>query len=618
MDPSELETPALAALDPALPPPLAAAIAAKGYAALTSVQTAVLDPGLAGRDLRITSQTGSGKTVAVGLALRDILIPGGNVATSAPAAGEDRRSSIAKPRVIAIAPTRELAKQVEEELSWLYARTGARVACVTGGSGYGDERRALGRNPAIIVGTPGRLLEHLQRGAIDASSVGAIVLDEADRLLDMGFRDDLEAIVRFAPAGHMTHLVSATFPREVKALADATQRDPVHVEGTRLGAANADIDHVVHLVDPRQRMDAIINLLLAHPDARTLVFARTRADVAAITSELNGCGFPTASLSGEMEQAARNRAIAAFKQGDLRIMVATDVAARGIDVQDITRVIHAEPPTDADTYTHRSGRTGRAGRKGTSALLAASAELSRTRYVMQRAGVAHRFEPIPSAESIRAAGHDRAAAALLAEHDDAEGIDEATWELAKRIAAEGNPTRAIARLLAKTRFTGPVEPRDIRAIEPPDTRPRTRPRDPRSQQGPRYPHARAEQASGSYEPRPHEPRAHDGAKREWSRPPSPRPAPAATRGARRERENGWVPFRVSWGQRQGADARRLLAMACRRGQIRGADVGSIRVGPSHSVIEVASHVAEAFAVAAGHPDARDPSMTIRPEHVSRA
>jgi ATP-dependent RNA helicase DeaD len=271
------------------------------------------------------------------------------------------------------------------------------------------------------------------------------VLDEADRMLDLGFRDDLEAIVKFAPVGRSTHLVSATFPREVRALADALQNEPVHVEGTRLGAANADIDHVVYLVDGRQRMDAIINLLLADPDGRTLLFARTRADVADITARLNECGFAATSLSGEMEQAARNRAIGAFKQGDLRILVATDVAARGIDVQDIARVIHAEPPSDADTYTHRSGRTGRAGRKGTSAILSSLPELSRTRYVLQRAGVACRFEPIPSADSIRAAGHDRAAAALLAPHDDAEGIDEATYAFAKRIAAEGNVTRAIAR-----------------------------------------------------------------------------------------------------------------------------------------------------------------------------
>ena len=600
MDPSELPS--------VLGPALSAALTAKGYATLTSVQEAVLDPALTGRDLRITSQTGSGKTVAIGFTLRTLVDR--SPAEPALAAAPGKAKALARPRAMVIAPTRELAKQVEEELSWLFAPMGARVACVTGGAGYGDERRALGSNPALIVGTPGRLLEHLQRGTIDATAVGAIVLDEADRLLDLGFRDDLEAIVAFAPAGRNTHLCSATFPREVRALADATQRDPVHVQGTRLGAANADIDHVVHLVDPRQRMDAIINLLLADPEGRTLVFARTRADVASITTQLNDCGFAVTSLSGEMEQAARNRAIGAFKQGDLRILVATDVAARGIDVQDIARVIHAEPPSDADTYTHRSGRTGRAGRKGTSSILSANAELARTRYILQRAGVVHRFEPIPSADSIRAAGHDRAAKALLAPHDEAEGIDEATWQLAKRVAAEGDVTRAIARLLVKTGFVGPVQPRAVRAVEPPDG---GRPRPPRAgfARANDGPSERSGQRSSQLSDRlPGGPP--DGRPRPRM-PQAPRPAAPATRHARRDREIAWVPFRVSWGQRQGADARRLLAMACRRGQIRGTDVGSIRVGPSHSVIEVASHVADAFAAAASHPDTRDPAMTIQPE-----
>src|SRR5262249_16820405 len=155
-----------------------------------------------------------------------------------------------------------------------------------------------------------------------------------------------------------THLVSATFPREVRALADRYQTGPAHVEGTPLGAANLDIDHVVHLVVPEQRVDAIVNILLANPDEQVLVFARTRADVARIAADLSRAGFTVGSLSGEMEQPERNRAMTAFKRGHLRALVATDVAARGIDVQDIARVIHADPPSDADTYTHRSGRTG--------------------------------------------------------------------------------------------------------------------------------------------------------------------------------------------------------------------------------------------------------------------
>ncbi|MGH7439495.1 MAG: DEAD/DEAH box helicase, partial [Polyangiaceae bacterium] len=373
-----------------LGPELTRALTERGFESLTAVQEAVLDPSLDGRDMRVTSQTGSGKTVAIGLAVRSFVMqaPGSS-------SGKRRDEGFAHPRAMVVAPTRELAKQVEEELSWLYAATGARVVSVIGGASARDERRALGTRPAVVVGTPGRLLDHLRRGAIDAKSVGAVVLDEADRLLDMGFREDLEAILGFVPEGHRTHLVSATFPREVQALANATQDDPVHVEGTRLGVANADIDHVIHLVDPRQRLDALVNLLLANPDEQTLVFARTRADVATVANELAEAGFSAAPISGEMDQPARNRALAAFRRGDLRVLVATDVAARGIDVQDIARVVHGEPPGDVDSYTHRSGRTGRAGRKGTSSVLVTPAELPKTVRLLARAGVVHRFEPVP-------------------------------------------------------------------------------------------------------------------------------------------------------------------------------------------------------------------------------
>lgn len=556
-----------------LGPALLSALERKGYTTLTAVQTAILDPALDGRDLRITSQTGSGKTVAVGFALREFVVDH--------APGSDKAGALARPRALVIAPTRELAKQVEEELSWLFAPLGAGVISVTGGAGYAGERRALSRKPAVIAATPGRLLEHLQRGSIDATAVNAVVLDEADCLLDLGFREDLEAILEFAPEGHRTHLVSATFPREVRALADATQKDPVHVEGTRLGAANADIDHVVHLIEGRQRIDALVNLLLANPDGQTLVFARTRADVAAITRELKGCGFAAMSLSGEMDQTARNRALADFKSGNLRVLVATDVAARGIDVQDIARVVHAEPPLDADSYTHRSGRTGRAGRKGTSSILASLPELARTTFLLRRAGVAYRFEAIPSGDAIRTAANARTAAALTNEDDDTGGYSDLTWALAKQIAGQSNVARAIARLLVKTKYAGPTEPRNVRAIEPPTGR------------------------------------GHPGPDRLGA----PRGGPAHARKrdkdvARGERNGSWVPFRVSWGQEQGADARRLLAVACRRGQIRGTDVGSIRVGRSHSVIEVASHVAEAFAIAAGGPDPRDPRTTFKPERAA--
>jgi len=546
-----------------LGPALAGALEQRGFQRLTPVQEAVLDPTLADRDLRITSQTGSGKTVAIGFAVRHLV--------STPAASNGAKGG-ARPRALVVAPTRELAKQVEEELRWLFAPLRAKVASATGGASYQDERRALGAGPAIVVGTPGRLLDHLSRGAIDASELGAVVLDEADRMLDLGFREDLEAILGYAPEGHRTHLISATFPHDVRKLADHVQVDPAHVEGTPLGAANADIDHVVHLVDPRERVDAIVNLLLMYPDEQTLVFARTRADVARIARDLGADGFAVSSISGEMEQPARNRALADFKRGKLRVLVATDVAARGIDVQDITRVIHADPPDDPDSYTHRSGRTGRAGRKGQSAVLSSPSALGKTSSLLKRARVTFRIEPLPTADDIARARDERLYGDLSA--DDAEGFaghDDRLWAFAKRLAADQkNVTRTIARLLSKGDYTGPTEARAVRAFAKPEAPARAKAGFPR-----------------------------EGAPREGApRNGAPRTGP-------------FVAFRISWGGEQGADARRLLAMVCRRGEVRGGDVGNIRVARSFSTVEIAADVAEGFARAAAQPDPRNPRVFIQ-------
>ena len=594
-----------AELEKIIGPGLAAALAQKGYASLTSVQEAVLDPAIGERDLRITSQTGSGKTVAIGLSLRDLVARG----------DAKGANGVARPHALVVAPTRELAKQVEEELSWLYAPLGAAVASVTGGASYRDERRALGAGPAIIVGTPGRLLDHLTRGSVDGGGLGAVVLDEADRLLDLGFRDDLEAILAKAPEGHRTHLVSATFPREVRALADKVQRTPFHVEGTPLGAANADIDHVVHLVSPHQRTDAIINLLLGNPEEQTLIFARTRADVARIAGELVDAGFRVSSLSGEMDQPERNRALAAFKRGDLRALVATDVAARGIDVQDIARVIHAEPPTDPDSYTHRSGRTGRAGRKGESSMLVAPVGLSRATSLLARAKVAYRVAPIPTADEIRAAVDGRVVADLTREAQADEAFDARTWTLAKELAASADVTRTLARLLVRTRHAGPTEPRDVRVVHQPTVR------GPSLRERGVTPPSRA--ASRQHPAAAAAPRAEGGLTRSGTharpdsakRPESAHAKPAGPREPRAEpyaKTADWVAFRVSWGSEHGADARRLLAMICRRGGIQGNDVGTIRVARTYSLVEVKRSVATAFSAASSAPDERNPRVKIQP------
>jgi len=551
-----------------LGPELARAFAGKGYDSLTAVQAAVLDPEVSGRDLRMSSQTGSGKTVALGLAIREVI-----------------RKPDGKPRALVIAPTRELAKQVEEELSWLFQPFGALTVSVTGGTSVRDERRDLARGPTVIVGTPGRLLDHLGRGAIDASGVRAVVLDEADRLLDMGFREDLEAILAHVPEGRRTHLVSATFPREVQALANKVQTQPVPVEGTRLGVANADIEHIVHLVDQRERTAALINLLLASPDAQTLVFARTRADVARVASELDEAGFAVRPLSGEMQQRERERALNAFRRGELDALIATDVAARGIDVQDIARVIQLEPPTDSDTYTHRSGRTGRAGRKGQAVTLVSAPGLARLRFMMKRAGVTPTLKPVPTPEEIREARSQHLYEDLTAPLPEAfAGFDEGTYALAKRLAAGPEVARTITRLLLRARAVGVAEPRHVRPIRDPDEAPPKRPAPAREAREPREPRAQRV---------PHE----EAPKRE---PSGPRPA-----------NQQFVTFQVSWGAEHGADPRRLFALICRRGEIDRNQVGAIRIGARSSTVEVSTDAAAEFEKKAQRPDARDARVRVR-------
>lgn len=560
-----------------LTPSLAKALERKGYSELTSVQLAVLDPALAGRDLRITSQTGSGKTLAIGFALRELV--------SEPRKGA---AALAKPRAIVIAPTRELAHQVEAELRWLYAHEGGGVASVTGGASYRDERRALAAGPAVVVGTPGRLIDHLERGSIDASEVAAVVLDEADRMLDLGFREDIDSILGKTPKDRRTHLVSATFPRGVQALANAVQTNPAHVQGTRLGVANADIDHVVHLIEPRQKRDAIVNLLLRNPDEQTLVFARTRADVAELAGELSRAGFAVSAFSGEMDQTARNRTLAAFKRGTIKALIATDVAARGIDVQDVTRVIHVEMPTNADSYTHRSGRTGRAGRKGVSAILVAPAAIVPTTRILRSAGIQLRIEPIPTKAEVERAIEDRVIAELT--QDEVEPVDPRMTQLAERLAQAGDPTRVLAKLLARSRYANIAEAREVRSLAAPEDRKRGK-HDARDRDGNRSEHRlQHERVAGA--------RASGPSEDESARKPD-------------SRRGGYSTFRVSWGAQHGADPRRLLALVCRRGDVRGNAIGAIRIERTFALVDVSDAVAEGFERAAAEPDPRDPRVVIR-------
>lgn len=537
-------------------PEMAQALAKKGYERLTPVQEAVLRADLSDRDLRISSQTGSGKTLAIGFAIRA-------------AVGARPEKSVA---AMIITPTRELAQQVERELSWLYGPQRAYVAVVTGGAPYREEMRSLAMSPAIVVGTPGRLLDHLKSKSVDPAHVAAVVLDEADRMLDMGFREELESIFKFLPTERRTHLVSATFPRELRRLADKLQNDAVAVEGTPLGQVNQDIDHVLSIVDAKERVNAIINLLLAHPGQPALIFTKMRADVTEITRSLSSAGFNVLGLSGAMEQRERNRSLAAFRNGRVQALIATDVAARGIDVQDIARVIQIDPPTDPDTYIHRAGRTGRAGKLGESVMFVAPNAASRMGRLVEAAGVKYRFAPIPPADGILEQAAGKIAEELLAPKEETEVTEPRLQDIAKTIARSDKAEIAIARLLARANVWGPTEPRQVTAFDPPSV---SAPRARKSAPG----LARAPEESGAPPRRPHD-------------------------------DSAWVAFRVSWGGEKGADPRRVLALVCRRGNITRNEVGPIQVARRFTLVNVLAEAAADFEQAAKEPDERDPLVRI--------
>jgi len=371
--------------------PLAQALAAKGYETLTSVQEAVLAEGVAGRDMLVSAQTGSGKTVAFGLAIAAEILGGQDVLLYAD-----------KPIALAIAPTRELALQVARELEWLYAGASAKLATCVGGMDYRTERRALERGAHIVVGTPGRLRDHIERGSLDLSGLRAVVLDEADEMLDLGFAEDLEFILAAAPEERRTLMFSATVPKEIEKLAGTFQKDALRIQAQGEAKQHVDIEYQALSVAVRDREHAIFNVLRFY-DARTaIVFCKTRVNVNHLLARMGNRGFQVVALSGELSQQERTHALQALRDGRARVCIATDVAARGIDLPGLELVIHADLPSNSETLLHRSGRTGRAGKKGVSALIVTPAEYKKAQRLLSGAKVVAEWGAAPGADDVQA------------------------------------------------------------------------------------------------------------------------------------------------------------------------------------------------------------------------
>ncbi len=505
-------------------PALAQALEKRGYAEMTPVQQAMMDPALEQADLLVSAQTGSGKTVAFGLAIAPTIL-----------GKADRFSYVPAPVALAIAPTRELALQVKRELEWLYESAGATIASCVGGMDIRAERRALERGAQIVVGTPGRLRDHIERGSLDLSMLKAVVLDEADEMLDLGFRDELEFILGSAPDDRRTLLFSATVPRSIASLAERYQRDAVRIKTDAEQKQHIDIDYRALTVAHNDEENAIINLLRYYEAQNAIVFCNTRAAVNHLTARLSNRGFSVVALSGELSQNERSHALQAMRDGRARVCVATDVAARGIDLPNLELVIHADLPKNRESLLHRSGRTGRAGRKGVSALIVPTRARRRTERLLQNAKVNATWDTPPSVEDVLRRDDER----ILEDTSLHEPLTPDEAEFAQTLLDRFG-AQQIAGALVKAYRKGRSAPEELRDPDVRDSKPK----------------------------------------------------------ARADFDDG-VWFSLSIGHKQNAEPRWLLPMLAKNGNLKRGEIGSIRIQHMVSYVEIAAKAADRFVKAIG-------------------
>ncbi len=539
----------------AIHPALASALEAKGYSQLTPVQLAMTNAEYREADLLVSAQTGSGKTVAFGIAIAQTLL--GNA---------ERFDDAGEPFGLIIAPTRELAIQVQRELAWLYAETQIRIATCVGGMDIRNERRALERGAHLVVGTPGRLRDHITRGALDLSAIRAVVLDEADEMLDLGFREDLEFILAAAPQERRTLLFSATVRRGIAELAKTVQTDAVRVTTTASTEQHADIEYQLMLVRRDEREHAIINTLLDSDSNSALVFCHTREAVRHLTARLVNRGFSAVSLSGEMAQSERSNALQSMRDGRSRVCVATDVAARGIDLPNLDLVVHADLPSNPETLLHRSGRTGRAGRKGICVLIVPEHRRGAAQRVLALAKLTATVRAAPGIEEIEEHYRRRIldAAASASEPDEQEA------DFIAALLDRVGPQRIAAAFVRQQLASQPV-PEELSPLP-----------------------AEALQSRSSGRAR---------------RSKEDRAAPREPRGP--DMQDG-VWFTISLGRRQRADPKFLLPMICNAGGVTKRDVGAIRIDDTETRFEISAEKAASYAWQIGQPGSLEKGIRIAP------
>jgi ATP-dependent RNA helicase DeaD len=528
-------------------PALLRALEARGYQDPTPVQEAVLQPEASDRDLLVSAQTGSGKTVAFGLAIAPTIL------------GENETlPHTIHPLVLVIAPTRELALQVHAELSWLYEFARGRVISCVGGMDARREARALAAGCHIVVGTPGRLQDHINRGNLHLDELEAIILDEADEMLDLGFKDELEFILSNAPASRRTLLFSATIARDIAALARQYQQNALRIDTVSRNEPHTDIEYRAIRVLGHELEAGLVNLMRLY-ETRALVFCATRDAVRHLHASLLARGFNAVALSGELSQSERNSALNALRDGRAQICIATDVAARGLDLPELDLVIHAELPTNKATMLHRSGRTGRAGRKGICLLLVPPSKRRRAELLLGQANIEAIWQDPPTPAEIRVRDQER----LLDDPKLTQTPTEEELALAQALLARQSPETIAAALIRIARSHLP-EPANVTILPP------------------------------APEPRAFRERERDSTPR-VSTPYVPNNQPGA-----------W--FRMPIGRKHNADPKWMIPLICKAGNVTKQEIGAIKIFDRETKFEIASHVAESFQASTANMKESEPRI----------
>jgi ATP-dependent RNA helicase DeaD len=535
-----------------LDPALVDALTALGYEEPTAIQREAIPPLLAGRDVLGQAATGTGKTAAFALPLLERI--------GRPSATERRVV-----RALVLVPTRELAMQVAEAVHKYGKGLDIRVLPIYGGQSVGQQLRALQRGVDVIVATPGRALDHLRRGTLDFTTVRTVVLDEADEMLDMGFADELEAILDATPADRQTALFSATMARRILEIAKKHQRDPVRVtiarEATPAGEA-PKVREVAYVVQRRLKAAALARVLDMEVPTSVIVFCRTRLEVDELTETLGARGYAAEALHGGLSQEQRDRVLRRFRDGVSEILVATDVAARGLDIDHVSHVVNFDVPSSPDAYVHRIGRTGRAGREGVAITLAESREFRLLRNLEFHTKRKITMENVPSVRDLRAKRLETTRTSVIeALETNASGLDEFR-ATAQALAEDRDPIEVLAAALKVADAARDGAGKDDEEIPPMEVTPPDRPSRPMPMGG-----------------RPFEARPFDAAG-----PPRQAKPRAALVGVTR--------IFIGLGRRAGIRPADLVGAIANEAHLNSKDIGHIDIADQFSLVDVPDDAAQ--------------------------